>query len=213
MKLLKILTIVLLSLFLSFSVSFAQETNTADTGANNLQHNTNNGNVPDVDVEKNVSTEKTAADTVKPDTSAKKKNSISDNKTESKKNGNKKTSEKKAAEETVIVKEESTPAVKVDGDFLLINEGNFKYKRIPGIKLADIKPEAADSGVQVAEVSKPGENTSTGFLGLSKTASDVIVKGGVLLLILLIFILYKSRMSHPGTKSSKKRNVLNSYRK
>ena len=101
----------------------------------------------------------------------------------------------------------------MEGDLLLITEGNFKYKRIPDIKLTDIKPETVDINTQVAAIPVSGQNSSSGLQGLSKTTTDVIVKGGVLLLILLIFILYKSRMSGPGKKSSKKRNVLNSYRK
>ncbi len=125
----------------------------------------------------------------------------------------KKIRKKKAVAETAALKEEIAVPVKMDGDLLLINEGNFKYKRIPDIKLAEIKPESADSGNQAAVVPENEQNKPDGFLGLSKTASDVIVKGGVLLLILLIFVLYKSRMSGPGSKSSKKRNVLNSYRK
>ena len=210
MKLLKVLTIVLFSLFLFFSVSFAQENNTADTGVNNLQQNSNTGIVSGTEIEKTVPAE-TKTDTVSIE---KKKASVSENKSEVKKTISKKNPEKKPAPENVdIIKEENTVQVKMDGDLLLINEGNFKYKRIPDIKLAEIKPEAADSGTQVTAVSENAQNTSTGFLGLSKTASDVIVKGGVLLLILLIFVLYKSRMSGPGSKSSKKRNVLNSYRK
>jgi len=210
MKLLKVLTIVLFSLFLFFSVSFTQENNTADAGVNNQQQNGNTGIVSVTEIEKTVPVD-TKTETVSIE---KKKASVSENKSEVKKAISKKNPEKKSAPENVdIVKEENTVQVKMDGDLLLINEGNFKYKRIPDIKLAEIKPEAADSGAQVAAVSENAQNTSTGFLGLSKTASDVIVKGGVLLLILLIFVLYKSRMSGPGSKSSKKRNVLNSYRK
>jgi outer membrane biosynthesis protein TonB len=209
MKLLKVLTIVLFSLFLSFSVLSAQENNTTDTGVSNQQPDGNTGTVPGSEIEKTV------PDEIKTETvsAEKKKTPVIEKKTEVQKTVSKKTPEKKSAVENTDVKEEETVQVKMDGDLLLINEGNFKYKRIPDIKLTDIKPEAADSGIQAAVPPENEQEKSTGFLGLSKTASDVIVKGGVLLLILLIFVLYKSRMSGPGNKSSKKRNVLNSYRK
>ena len=213
MKLLKVLTIVLFSLSLSFSVVYAQENNTSVSGSNNQVQNDNPGNVTEAEVEKTVSNEKTEKDTVKPDPAISKKIQVTEKKNESRKTVSKKDVEKKEIPVSSIVKEESSSQYKTDGDLLLINEGNFKYKRIPGIKLADIKPESADSNMQVTVTPKPVPDKSGGFLGLSKTATDVIVKGGVLLLMLLIFILYKSRMSHPGRKSSKRRNVLNSYRK
>ncbi len=206
MKLLKVLTIVLFSLTLCFSALSAQENSTADTV---VDQNTGSGTV----IEKTVPVEKTETVKVIPETTNTKKTSTNEKKSESRKNTVKKNVEKKAAPVAVEVKEEKTNQVKMEGDLLPINEGNFKYKRIPDIKLIDIKPEAAESNTQVAEVPKSAPNTSGGFLGLSKTASDVIVKGGALLLILLIFVLYKSRMSRPGSKISKKRNVLNSYRK
>jgi len=209
MKLLKVLTIVLFSLFFSFSVSFTQENNTTDTVVNNLKQESNTGTVPAAETVKTV-TEEIKTETVPAE---KKKIPASENKSGVQKTVSKKNPEKKSVSETVEVKEENIIPVKIDGDLLLINEGNFKYRRIPDIKLIEIKPEAADTGSQVAAVPENGQNASTGFLGLSKTASDVIVKGGVLLLILFIFVLYKSRMSGPGKKSSKKRNVLNSYRK
>jgi len=216
MKLLKVLTIVLFSLFLFFSVLFAQENETTDAGVNNQQQKSNAVNVPGAETEKNVSTEKTVIETVVPDQVNKKKNPVNESKNEKLKNVSKKNTEKKvtpASVEVVDVKEEKASQVKIDGDFLLINEGNFKYKRIPDIKLPDIVPQKADTNTPAVEAAGTGENPSTGFSGLSKTAMDIIVKGGVLLFILLIFILYKSRISHPGSKSSKKRNVLNSYRK
>jgi hypothetical protein len=214
MKLLKILTIVLFSLFLFFSVSFAQENKAAETGVTNLQQNGDSGDVKAVESGKTVTAEiKTETDKTVSDPVDKKKAPVEESKTEIRRNDSKKSPEKKVIPVTVEVKEETVIPVKMEGDLLLINEGNFKYKRIPDIKLVDIKPQTADSNLQAAEVPVAVQNSSTGFLGLSKTTSDVIVKGGVLLLILLIFVLYKSRMSGPGRKSSKKRNVLNSYRK
>ncbi len=208
MKLLKALTIVLFSLSLCFSVSFAQENTATEAVVDNQQNDSNSG----AEVEKTVPVEKTEAVKL-PDPVIKKKNSVNENKNDSRTSGTKKNSEKKNTPVSAEVKEDAVSQVKLEGDLLPINEGNFKYNRIPDIKLVDVKPQTSENNIQVAEVSKSAANTSAGFLGLSKTASDVIVKGGALLLILLIFVLYKSRMSHPGSKSSKKRNVLNSYRK
>jgi hypothetical protein len=56
------------------------------------------------------------------------------------------------------------------------------------------------------------EKSGQGFLGMSKTAADVVVKGGIILFIFIIFILYKSRMKSPGGRKTS-RKVLNSYRK
>lgn len=210
MKLLKILTILLFSFFLSVSAAFSQEDKTADTGINNIQTENNSGNVSaGTEMETKVSTEK-----AEPEKVVVKKNPVNESKGESRKSGTKKNDEKKPAVESSENKDEAVSQVKMDGELLLINEGNFKYKRIPDIKLADIKPEASDSVEKASGVQDSGQdNAPKGFLGLSKTASDIIVKGGVLFLILVIFILYKSRMTHPGSRSSKKRNVLNSYRK
>ena len=98
------------------------------------------------------------------------------------------------------------------GELLQINEGNFKYRRIPDIKLADTQlAMAADQPVSVSAGN--GEDKSgQGFLGMSKTAADIVVKGGIILFIFIIFILYKSRMKAPGGRKSS-RKVLNSYRK
>jgi len=212
MKLLKIIAIVLFSLLVSFPVIFAQEKNTTDSSVKSVQQDNISGTVPVSEMEKNPITE-TKTETVKTDSLGIKQSQPVGNKDDTHKKVNKKSSEKKVLSSPAVTKQESASQVKIESDLLLISEGNFKYKRIPDIKLADIKPEAVDSNTKVAEAVKPVKNTSTGFFGLSKTASDIIVKGGILLLILLIFILYKSRMSGPGNKSTKKRNVLNSYRK
>ena len=212
MKLLKALTIVLFSLFLSFSVVYAQENSTADSKVNNQLQNDNNGNASGSGMEKTVSNGKTEKETVTEDSADNRKVPVIEKKNESRKAVNKRASEKKEIPVPAVVKEENSGQNKFEGDLLLINEGNFKYKRIPGIILPEIKPESAVANIPV-DAPKSGQDKPSGFLGLSKTVSDIIVKGGVLLLILLVFILYKSRMSHPGSKSSKKRNVLNSYRK
>ncbi len=119
---------------------------------------------------------------------------------------------KKSVAAVVETDKETVTAPKIDGDLLLIEEGNFKYKRIPDIKLPEIKSEESLAVVQNNNTVKTEQKQNTGSR-FSKGAVDVIIKIGVLLLVLVIFILYRSRMSGPGRKSSKKRNVLNSYRK
>ena len=213
MKLLKVLTILSFSLFISTAVIFSQENNTAVTGTDSIQDNGSKGNESGSEIEKSIITDTIEADKSIQSAEVKKKISANESKSESLKAGNKKITEKKIIPESANVKEEKIDSVKMDGDLLLISEGNFKYQRIPDIKLPDIKPEAADNTPKVTEEMKSVSDTPRGFLGLSKTASDNIVKGGVLLLVLFIFVIYKSRMSGPGHKSSKKRNVLNSYRK
>lgn len=114
--------------------------------------------------------------------------------------------------------DEQTSEVDNSGDdFLLsINEGNFKYKRIPDIKLADKSPSMADNNPQENNESVDAGNSDnsadSGFFGLSKNTADIVAKGGILLLILVIFILYKKR-SRSSVRRSSGRNVMNSYRK
>jgi hypothetical protein len=119
----------------------------------------------------------------------------------------------KGRTETTV--DEKTAVAKIEpysGELLQINEGNFKYRRIPDIKLADTQiMMAADQSADVPAVSEEGESGS-GFMGMSKTASDIVVKGGIIFFIFIIFILYKSRMKSPGGRRSS-RKVMNSYRK
>jgi hypothetical protein len=210
MKLLKISTMVLFSLLLVVSVSFTQGNNVLESATEKV----------DSGSEAVAETEKTATGVTvsEPDSSAsrtpvKKKTAAPVNKSETLKTADKKSPEKAAVVNPPDAESEKGNTVKFDGELLPINEGNFKYKRIPDIKLVEIIPETAVSNTSAEESSIQVENKETGFLGLSETASDVIVKGGLLLLILVIFVLYKSRMSGPGNKSTKRRNVLNSYRK
>lgn len=134
-------------------------------------------------------------------------------KTQEKKSSNKNTAVKKEAVRTPAEENKAVEQIQpYSGELLQINEGNFKYRRIPDIKLADTQlAMAADQPVSVSAGN--GEDKSgQGFLGMSKTAADIVVKGGIILFIFIIFILYKSRMKAPGGRKSS-RKVLNSYRK
>ncbi|PKL16982.1 MAG: hypothetical protein CVV49_13505 [Spirochaetae bacterium HGW-Spirochaetae-5] len=210
MKFLKISTMVLFSLLLVVSVSFTQENNALESANEKV----------DSGSEVVTETEKTAAagTVTEPDSSASRtpvkiKTAVPVKKSETLKTADKKSPEKIAVAIPPDVEPEKGNNAKFDGDLLPVNEGNFKYKRIPDIKLVEITPETAVINTSTEMAASQVENTETGFLGLSETASDVIVKGGFLLLILVIFVIYKSRMSGPGNKSTKRRNVLNSYRK
>lgn len=128
-----------------------------------------------------------------------------------------KTAKKKTG--TVVVQEEAVKTAddSESGDYLLsINEGNFKYKRIPDIKLVEKSPSMAEQNTLMTNASgdagTPDNSAETGFFGLSKNAADVVAKGGILLLVLGIFILYKFRSRGTGRRSSSS-SVMNSYRK
>jgi len=119
--------------------------------------------------------------------------------------------EKKVTPAAIVKVEQVSPDD--DSTLLRVDEGSFKYARIPEIVIDEIKPSYAVSEARKEEVVPGNENSDEkGFLGMKKQTADVVAKGGILLLILVIFILYKSRMK--GTKKrGPGRNVLNSYRK
>lgn len=100
-----------------------------------------------------------------------------------------------------------------DSALLRVDEGAFKYSRIPEIVINEPKPSDTAAETRNEEVVPDDEKAAEGgFLGMRKETADVVAKGGILLLILVIFILYKSRMKGTG-KRGPGRNVLNSYRK
>lgn len=100
-----------------------------------------------------------------------------------------------------------------DSALLRVDEGSFKYSRIPEIVINETKPSDTAVETRNEEVVPNDEKAAEGgFLGMRKETADVVAKSGILLLILVIFILYKSRMKGTG-KRGPGRNVLNSYRK
>ncbi len=120
-----------------------------------------------------------------------------------------------------VIRDEVVPAVDENTsgeDYLLsINEGNFKYKRIPDIKLADRTPSMAEQNAQDISVASADENnqdnpSGDGFFGLSKNTADIVAKGGILLLLFGIFILYRLR-SRGGGRRGSSTSVMKSYRK
>ncbi|MCL2155500.1 MAG: hypothetical protein FWH53_07550 [Leptospirales bacterium] len=112
---------------------------------------------------------------------------------------------------TEEIKSDKPDIVKIDESLLLIDEGNFKYRRIPDIKLIDKTPElivkniAVETPIEVSDQKK------------EKSYID-IWKILIVLFIVGIFILYVSRASgstkmSKSNKTSRSRKVLNSYRK
>jgi len=135
----------------------------------------------------------------------------------------KKATERETARETKIARNRESESARVEENessrgadssgitLMRIDEGNFKYKRIPDIKLPENQVQVARelTGSDAVPADSPAEG---GFWGMSKSASDIFVKVGVILFIFIIFILYKSRMRSPGGRKAG-RKVLNSYRK
>ena len=134
-------------------------------------------------------------------------------KTESNNNTQKLSSKSKPVEKTENIKTEDIKndkpdTAKIDGGLLLIDEGNFKYRRIPDIKLVDKAPEAAESIVVETPPIETDQKKDVSYIDIGKILIILIIVG--------IFILYMSRASGPGNKSNKtsrSRKVLNSYRK
>lgn len=207
MKSIKILIIIFIVSFAVFPV-LSQET-VKDTGSSVITNDQINTVTEDTDASgkgKAVSTDSTDSGSKKATEDTAKIGSSA------------KAAKKKPA--APIIREEQVPVVEENNsgeNFLLsINEGNFKYKRIPDIKLPDRTPTAADQNVQDKNNESAGENnpdSSTGdaFFGLSKNTADIVAKGGILLLLLVIFVLYRRRSRTGGRSSST--SVLKSYRK
>jgi hypothetical protein len=90
----------------------------------------------------------------------------------------------------------------------LINDGNFKYRRIPDIKLVDKAPEAVVSNIESELPIETDQKKEKSYVDIWKILIIFIIVG--------IFILYMSRASGSAkmsSKSSRSRKVLNSYRK
>jgi hypothetical protein len=109
---------------------------------------------------------------------------------------------------TEEIKEDKPEGLKFDGDLLLITEGNFKYRRIPDIKLVDKSPETVVSSIESQTPVEADQKKESSYIDIWKILIIFIIVG--------IFILYMSRASGStkmSSKSSRSRKVLNSYRK
>ncbi|TAL31228.1 MAG: hypothetical protein EPN93_18270 [Spirochaetes bacterium] len=79
------------------------------------------------------------------------------------------------------------------GDGLLdFGDGVYKYKRIPGIKIAD--PAVAGRESKPARDEDADKDSSgTGLLGMSQRATDIMAKIVLVLIIIVVFVLYRFR--------------------
>ena len=120
---------------------------------------------------------------------------------ESKKVGSKALSKKDKIEVLQKDKKKANPvieSVKPGVGLLMIKDGDYKYKRIPEIEL-DKKEVEEEEIVEISDSEKAviktekKESDEKGLFGLSKKTADIIAKGSLVVLILLIFVLYKFR--------------------
>lgn len=206
MKLIKILTIIF---FVLFTVPFLYSQDTAgDIGTSVVTENQNKSGSGDTIHAPGKETGETVNHT---ESTATVKKGVSD---EAVKSTTAAKTKKKTGTITVTEEVKAVVDTSVSGDdyLLPINEGNFKYKRIPDIKLVDKTPSAAVQNTQeqngTADSGNVNNPAGTGFLNISKNTAKI----GILLFILGIFILYKVR-SKSTTRRSSSSSVMNSYRK
>lgn len=90
---------------------------------------------------------------------------------------------------------------KVSDGLLEINDGSFIYKRIPEIRIEEKRMQSSedlsgDSSEKVVADEKEKNVDGIekkGLFGLSKQSTDVMAKIVLILIILVIFVLYKTR--------------------
>lgn len=209
MKFLKILPILLFCTLIALPV-FPQETGDIDSGLKPVSEETGQKNRVPGDT--NISEEKKNPDFLPENEDVK---ITEPKKVEEKKEPVKPRALKKSAAESEKTIQKKTAG---EPEFLRIDEGNFKYSRIPELAIAEAKAQTAvvveidDSDSSGSKDLSGNGSDEAGFLGMKKGTADIVAKVGILLLILVVFILYKFRMK--GTvKKRPGRNVLNSYRK
>jgi len=222
MRLLKLSIILLLIQLLLFASLSAQEGENINTDPGGSGQSSNSDTIPVSGEDGVVSKEKEntqtpdltnkgkteSGDDAKKKSPAKKKPEIKPvQKNEEIRTDDAKTEEIKTEE--IKAEEIKTDAVKVDTGLLSIDEGNFKYKRIPEIKLIEPAPELAEKSIAVETPAESGEKPEKSYMDVWKILIILIAVG--------IFILYNmSRASVSAkrrSKISKSRKVLNSYRK
>ncbi|MCL1864594.1 MAG: hypothetical protein FWF73_02145 [Spirochaetes bacterium] len=210
MKLLKLSIILLFMQLLFFTSLSAQEGENTNTGSGGEAHDNSSGAIAEpLKNEGIVNKEKNS--TITPDSTNKEK--FESNNVVQKKSSIKNKSEIKPVQKVEDIKTEDEKndkpdAIKIDEGLLLIDEGNFKYRRIPEIKLVDKIPEMAEKSIEAEMPAEPDQKKETSYIDIWKIL--------VILIIVGICILYMSRASGPpkvSNKNSKSRKVLNSYRK
>ncbi len=94
---------------------------------------------------------------------------------------------------------------RIEGILLFIKEGSYKYKRIPGYKTEEktaqiVTEEKDEKIIKIPDRIEVDEIEKEGLFGMSKEKTDLLVKGGFIFLISLIFILYKIRSRRSSHK-------------
>ena len=96
-----------------------------------------------------------------------------------------KTAQATTARET---KGTNTEEVKETTGLLPLTEGEFKYERIPGISVKKSNP--APDELNIAD---PSAGKTGGFSALNSDLKNNLIRGGIVLLIFILFIFYRSR--------------------
>lgn len=93
----------------------------------------------------------------------------------------------------------------IDRGLLEIVEGDFKYRRIPEIKISE-KVVAVEEKREIKEIEEKeskdtrDEPEKKGLFGLSRSTTDLVAKGILILIIVIIFILYRARSKDKRSK-------------
>ena len=96
---------------------------------------------------------------------------------------------------------------------LELNDDELKFMRIPGlVSVKNVEPPAVietaeGDAVKTAEADDEADENNDGILGMSKETSDVVTRIALVMLVVIIFVLYRLR-SRGGS-----RKVLRSYPK
>lgn len=93
----------------------------------------------------------------------------------------------------------------IDRGLLEIVEGDFKYRRIPEIKISE-RVVATEERRETKEVEEKelkdtkDEPEKKGLFGLSRGTTDLVAKGILILIVIVIFILYRARSKDKRSK-------------
>jgi len=112
---------------------------------------------------------------------------------------------KETAKEKVSKSADYTEKSQYNNGLLFVKDKEFLYIRIPEIKIEEEKTAHSDEIVRIPADEKTADNEinkkdEEGIFGLSKDSTSSIAKGSLIVLILLIFILYKIRIKQPPRK-------------
>ena len=125
-----------------------------------------------------------------------KKDDIKENReTRDKERNNREEKKEKAKTLPEISKKDRSRQIKQYDDGLLeITDGYFKYIRIPGIKISDTGAETQeDEEKQVTNFESPSSEEEGGLFGIPKGTTDFAAKVVLVLIIALMFIIFKIR--------------------